>query len=257
MSTLVTAACGAVLIPHVADRLREIASLSLDSSKVRCVRRCKPEIKEASCVGKMVAYPQPCAHDHTCHHWAVEDRADGYRGYTHTMAVGDPLGCVQQFLEQVPAAPDIYHLLVLAQTGRIQINGARLRFVKVAFGEQPSADGAVGQQLHTVFAAERLHALGWSAVEERILHLVRDDANAVREDECQALCIEVGQSQVANFARFSQLHEIAERIQVACIGIVPPMELEQVKLFNAHASQRGVDCLCNVLPCDTPPLGHP
>ena len=99
---------------------------------------------------------------------------------------GDPRDGGKQLLEQRPAAPGIDHLLVFAQRGRVQLGSAGLGAPEIFFGQQAAENRAVGQQSDAVLAAPRRHAPVGTPIDERILHLVRDDRDAVFGDDPRA-----------------------------------------------------------------------
>ena len=85
-----------------------------------------------------------------------------------------------------------------------------------------------------MLTAERRHPSLGPAIDERILHLVRDDRDAVIGDDAEALGVEIGQRQVADLAFAPQVGEMIERLEIALVAVVPPMELQEVETLDAH-----------------------
>ena len=83
--------------------------------------------------------------------------------------------------------------------------------------------------------AESGHSNLGAAVDERVLHLVRYNPNAVIRDNAQTLGVEVGEREMANFALALQVGEMFERFEIARIVIVPPVKLQQVETLDAHS----------------------
>ncbi len=128
------------------------------------------------------------------------------------MLVGDLLQCGEQLLKQGPPAPAIDHALVFLQRGGGELGPLRLRSAQIFLREETAEQGAVGQQRHCVITAERRHVDLGPAIDEGVLHLVRDDADPVIGDHTQALGVEIGQREMANFAFLLQGGEMLERV---------------------------------------------
>ena len=71
-------------------------------------------------------------------------------------------------------------------------------------------------------AAECGHSCFRPAVDQRILHLIRDDPDTVIGDDTQALGVEVRQREMMNLTLALQIGEMFERVEVALVAIVPP-----------------------------------
>jgi len=56
-------------------------------------------------------------------------------------------------------------------------------------------------------------------------------------DDPQPLGVEISQRQMADFALLLQLSKMIEGIEVALIGVVPPMKLQEIEAFDTHARQ--------------------
>src|ERR1700719_1321800 len=143
------------------------------------------------------------------------------------MFVGSLFQHPEQFLEQRPSTPRVDHVLVLLQRGGAELGPPWLGTAQVFLREQTAKEGAIGKQRNSVVAAERSHPDLGPAIDERILDLVRDDANMAGY-HVQALGIEIGQPEVTDFAFVLEVCEMLERVEIARVLIIPPMELEQV-----------------------------
>src|SRR2546421_678496 len=84
-------------------------------------------------------------------------------------------------------------------------------------------------------------AAGGAAVDERILHLVRNDRDAAVDDRAQMGRIEVGESQVLDLASVDELGEEGEGVEIAGVVVVPPVELKEVDGLDVHAAEGAVD----------------
>ena len=62
---------------------------------------------------------------------------------------------------------------------------------------------------------------------------------------------------MTNLALVLHVSEMLERIEVARIAVVPPMELQQVEAFDAHAFQRTSDRIIDHPPRDAARSRHP
>jgi len=69
-----------------------------------------------------------------------------------------------------------------------------------------------------VIAAEPSHPGLGPAIDERVLHLVRDDADTVIGDDLQTLGVEVGEREVTDLAFVLQVGEVFERVEVALVA---------------------------------------
>ena len=57
----------------------------------------------------------------------------------------------------------------------------------------------------------------------------------------QTLGVEIGEREMTYLALVLHVGEMLERVEVAAIGVVPPMELQKVEALNAHARERASD----------------
>src|SRR6266852_1088683 len=154
------------------------------------------------------------------------------------MLAGSLLENRKEFLEQAPSAPRIDHIFVFHQRGGIEFNAPRLRPSQVFLGKEAAAHGSIGQECDSVVAAEGRHPHLWSAVDERILDLVGGYAYPLADDDFEAFSIEVREREVLYFPFMLKIGEVLERVEVVAVGIVPPMELQQVERFDSHTPQR-------------------
>ncbi len=108
----------------------------------------------------------------------------------------------------------------------------RLGPAEPMFRQEPAKQRAVGQQPDPVRRAEFGHPRRRPPVDQRILHLVRDDADAAIGDDGQPLGVEIGQREMADLAFVTQIGEVFQRVEIAAVAIVPPMELQQVEAIR-------------------------
>src|SRR5712675_2144019 len=92
-----------------------------------------------------------------------------------------------------------------------------------------------------MIAAERGHAAFGPAIDQRVLHLIRDNGNTVIGDDTQTLGVEIGQREVTDFALALEVGEMSERVEIAPVTVIPPMELKEIEAFDAHSRERGAD----------------
>ena len=76
-----------------------------------------------------------------------------------------------------------------------------------------------------MIAAECGHPDFGPAIDERVLHLVRDDADPVVNYGVEARGVEIGERKMTDLAFLLEVGERFERFQVAVVFVVPPMEL--------------------------------
>ena len=170
-------------------RSRDLASTASIAARSVGVER---EIEDAGVVGDVLRHPEPRADDDRRHRRLVEDIAHADIGDADAMLVGDRLERRQQFLEQCPAAPGVDHVLVFLQRRGAEFGALRLGTAQIFFRQQSAEHGAVGQQGDRRAPAKSRHPRRRAAVDQRILHLVRDDANAVLGDDAQTFGVEIG-----------------------------------------------------------------
>ena len=53
-------------------------------------------------------------------------------------------------------------------------------------------------------------------------------------DDAKTLSVEVGERKMADHAFLLEVREMLQRIQVAIVFVIPPMELQQVETFHTH-----------------------
>ena len=121
----------------------------------------------------------------------------------------------------------------------------------------PPSKRAIGQKCNPVIVTERRHPRFGPAIDQRVLHLVRDDGDAVIGDHAQPLGVEIGQGEVANLAFVTQIGEMLERVEIARVAVVPPMELEQVETVDTHSAPRDADRVLDGAPCHPAGIRHP
>ena len=92
-----------------------------------------------------------------------------------------------------------------------------------------------------MFGRVRDHALVRPPVEQRILQLQRGDWNTILHQSQQVFGVEIGEADLVDLAGAAQLVEPMGGVEPARRGIVPPMELHEVKPFHVEPPQRLVD----------------
>jgi probable F420-dependent oxidoreductase len=90
---------------------------------------------------------------------------------------------------------------------------------------------------------------------ERFCILGPVDAHLERLREL--LCIDVAQREVPDLARVAQIGEVAQRVEIACVAVIPPVELQEVEALGAHAAQRDADRVLDNAPCHRARMRHP
>ena len=230
-----------VLVAAVADDAVEVARLGQHGLDGLQVLRVQGDFEHPGVVGNVLRHPQAGADDDTGDGRAVQDVPDGNVGDADAVFVGDGAEGGQQLLEQAPPAPGVDHLLVLAQTGRVQLCACGLGPAEVAVGQEPAADSAVGQQRAAMLVAERGHGHLRAAVDQGVLHLVGDDPNAVVCDVPHPPGVEIGEGHFSDAPLVPQVGQVGEGVEVALVPIVPPVELQQVKAVYIHAPAGNID----------------
>ena len=108
-----------------------------------------------------------------------------------------------------------------------------------------------------MIGAERSHPSLGAAIDDRVLDLVRDDADAVIGDDSEPLGVEIGQCQVADLAVALQVAQVLEGVEIARVAVVPPMELQQIEAFDTHPRQRDPDRVFDDAPGHPSRIRHP
>src|SRR5207249_1105630 len=125
--------------------------------------------------------------------------------------------------------------------------------------EEAPDEHAVGQELHTGLAADFRHAPGGSTIEQRERHLVRDDGNAVLDEQAEMIGIEVGHAEVADAPFAAQPIELHHGVEIPGMSVLPPVKLQQVDARKTQALEALLDTLANDLrrhrPGKRAPLG--
>ena len=115
-----------------------------------------------------------------------------------------------------------------------------------SIAQQAAGQGAVAQQLQTALLTQRDQALVGAAVEQGVLHLRADQRNARVQNFAGHGGVEVGQTEVRDFAFAAQIAQDAHGFHIARLGQVPPVKLHQVQLVYTQPFQRAVDDLGEV-----------
>ena len=74
---------------------------------------------------------------------------------------------------------------------------------------------------------------------------------------CEPLGVEIGQAEMADPAFLAQIGKVSQRVEIAPVAIIPPMELQQIETIHIHAPQRGRDRFLDDAPCHRPGRGDP
>ena len=73
----------------------------------------------------------------------------------------------------------------------------------------------------------------------------------------EPLGVEIGQAEMTDQAFLAQIGEVPQRVEIAPVAVIPPMELQQIETLHVHAPQRGRDRLLDDAPCHRPGGGDP
>ena len=101
-------------------------------------------------------------------------------------------------------------------------------------GEEAAAQRAVGEQLHALVPAQRGKRAGRAAVDQRERNLVGGDRHAVGQRQRQMRGVEIGDADRADQPFFLQPRHLVQRVEPGRMLERPPMELQQVDLFDAE-----------------------
>ena len=77
------------------------------------------------------------------------------------------------------------------------------------------------------------------------------------DDDAEMLGVEIGQRQMADPALLAQVGEMLERVEIAPVIAIPPVELQQVEAIHPHPPQRDADRLLDHAPRHRAGLRHP
>src|SRR5882724_4359815 len=114
-------------------------------------------------------------------------------------------------LERLPAADRRDEALVLHLAPIADLAG--LRGAEPALRQEAAAERAVGQQLDVVRQAEFAHRLAGAAIKKREADLVRDDADAVLDENAQMVGVEIGEAEVTDATFLLQRGELGHGIE--------------------------------------------
>src|SRR5580693_7645434 len=169
----------AVFVAAIADYLCQIARFPEDRLDHRKIAGVEREAKDPSILRNMLRYAEPRPDDDAGDRRTIQNVADADIGDAHPMFVRSSRQHPEQFLEQGPPAPCVDHVLVLLQRGGAEFGPPWLGAAQIFLREQTAEEGAIGEKRNRVFAAERSHPDLGPAIDERILNLVRDDADVI------------------------------------------------------------------------------
>ena len=189
--------------------------------------------------GPVLALAQPRADDHRPDRLLFKYPAQGHRRDRHAMP-GGYLVCRQQHaLVRGPSADGLDEAAVfgLAPVGGI----AGIGLSKPALAEEAARQRTVGQQLDATGLAQRTHAAGGAPVQQGKRHLVGGNRQAMAQQQSQMVGVEVRQAQMGNLTALAQARQVLHGIQIARVGVVPPMKLQQVDALHAQPLQPLVD----------------
>jgi hypothetical protein len=106
----------------------------------------------------------------------------------------------------------------------VEFAPVRLGAAEIILRQQSPEHGAIREQRDSVIPAKRRHRGFGPAIDERVLHLVRHDADSVISDDAQTLGVEVSEREMMNLALALQVGEIFEGVEIARVSIVPPVK---------------------------------
>src|SRR2546425_841714 len=185
-----------IFVATVTNEMVEVTRLHENGLNVLVILGSEAEIKHPRVISMMVGDAESHPHDDSSYSWTIENVAHCHIGNADTMRIGNLLQHPQQLLEQLPASPGVDHLFVLPQTGRVERGTARLGLPKVGIGQQATTERPIREQRYVVLLTEWSHAHLRSEVDERILHLIRHNPDAVLCDGLYMGRVKVGEGEV-------------------------------------------------------------
>ena len=205
----------------------------------RMVLLIERKAEHARVAAAVLAFTQARADDGSAHGRLLEHPAKRDRGNRHPVFAGNRIGGLQNRLEGMPATNGLDEAVVLglAPVG----NGGRLALAQPALAQKAAGQRAIGQQLDAFGLAQLAHAPGRAPVEQRERHLVGCNRDAVAAQQVQVIGVKVGQSQVMDLAALAQLHQACHGIEIARVGVVPPVELHQVDALDSESAAPLID----------------
>ena len=201
------------------------------------------EREEPGIVGAVLALAEAGADDRRGDGRLVEHPARGNIGQRRAVLRRGAVERGQNALEDGPSADGIDETLVLhpAPIGEI----GRLGRAKPAARQEAAGQRAIGEQADGVGAAERAHHAGRAAVEHREGDLVRDDRDALADQNAQMVGVEIGDPDMADQPLLAQPLQFVRRVEISEMIERPPMELEEVDRLDAEAPQTLLDAGAN------------
>ena len=82
-------------------------------------------------------------------------------------------------------------------------------------------------------------------------------ANAVLGNQREPLGIEIGQAEMTDQPFLAQIGEVPQRVEIAPVAVIPPMELQQIEALRIHAATRSRDRFLDDASCHRPGGGDP
>src|SRR5207248_11196815 len=76
-------------------------------------------------------------------------------------------------------------------------------------------------------------------------------------DDAQTLGVEIRQREATNFALALQIGEVPERVEVAPVAVIPPVELKEIEAVDAHSRERDRDRILDDPPCHAARMWNP
>jgi len=108
--------------------------------------------------------------------------------------------------------------------------------IKPALGKEAPGYGTEGQQRHPVLLAQLGHSvIAGPLVEQREADLVRDNLEAAAQHEPQVSGVGVGDTEVANQPLVLELLKVGKCVEIARVGVVPGVELQQIETIGLHS----------------------
>src|SRR4051794_31778606 len=180
------------------------------------------------------------AHDGSCDLGSIQHPAGRNRRQAHLVLVADPLAGGQELLEQVPAAEIVDDQLVFRQRA-IGERPLRLGSAEPAPREEAARNRAITEKAHVLRPAQVREGKLRAGIEQRILHLHRDQRYSCLDKRFGVGRIEVRAADLIDLAFRLELAQDESRLDRAGDLVVPPVKLHEVEPVGPQTLQGSVD----------------
>ena len=217
-----------------AKRLRRPPSIS---ALIGVVER---KAEQLQIILAVLADAEARADDDTAHGRLIEYVAAGDIGHRHAVAFGHRVHDRQQVLQRLPSARLANEATVLHLRPGFEPIPVGLRPAKPALGEESAGNGAEGEHGDAV-PMDTARSCRWSMRADRA---VKNKPGSTRSRcRCRRIILRCAVStfvipEITNQPLVLELLQVAQRIQIARIGIVPGVKLQQVDPVAAQAVER-------------------